>query len=199
MPRPKPYIEHDKYFKQAKKIGLRARSGFKLLQIEDRMKIIREGDAVLDLGCFPGSWLQVAKKLTGDRGTVVGVDLEVIKPLEGVKTFVGDIFEEKTIEEIRKAYPKKFNTLLSDMAPKTSGMKDMDTYRSYELNVKVLETAKALLRKNGNLVTKIFSGEELEVFYKELSEHFKMVRRFKPKATRARSFEIYFVGIGFNG
>ncbi len=196
---PKPFVEKDKYFKEAKRVGLRARSAFKLLQIEERMKIIRPGDAVLDLGCFPGSWLQVAKKLTGERGTVVGVDLQEIEPLSGVKTFVGDIFDPKTIEEISKAYPKKFNTILSDMAPKTSGMKDMDTYRSYELNQKVLETAKVLLRKNGNLVTKIFSGEELEVFYKELSEHFKMVRRFKPKATRDRSFEIYFVGIGFLG
>ncbi|MDR1690814.1 MAG: RlmE family RNA methyltransferase, partial [Candidatus Methanoplasma sp.] len=113
--------KHEHYYKLAKKLNYRSRASFKLMQIDDRFKIFREGDSVVDLGASPGGWLQVAKERVGDRGKVVGVDLRHIRPLEGVVTIMGDITEDSTMRKLIETFGGKADVVLSDMAPNIGG------------------------------------------------------------------------------
>lgn len=194
---PKRYVEKDKYFQLAKKKGYRARSAFKLLEIQEKFKIIKNGASVLDLGCFPGSWLQVENELVGEKGVVAGIDLEKPDEIPGVKIYTGSIEDEEMIALIKSDFPKGFDAVLSDMAPKTSGIKGVDQYKSVELNLLALEVCKKLLRKGGNAVFKVFVGEDFEDFNKVVRGSFKNVKQFKPRSTRDRSFEVYVVCKGF--
>lgn len=194
---PKKYVEKDRYFHLAKERGYRARSAFKLLEIQEKFKLIKEGSTVLDLGCFPGSWLQVERELVGEKGKVAGIDLEKPEEISGVKTYVGNIENNEIIDLIKSDFPNGFDAVLSDMAPKTSGIKGVDQYKSVELNLVALEVCKKLLKKGGNAVFKIFVGEDFEDFNSVIRATFKKVKQFKPRSTRDRSFEVYVVCKGF--
>ena len=113
--------KQERYYKLAKKEGYRSRASYKLLQIDDRFNIFKEGDYVADLGAFPGGWLQVAKERVGESGKVIGLDLRRIKPLEGVETIVGDITEDATMLELLSSVGEKVDVVLSDMAPNIAG------------------------------------------------------------------------------
>jgi len=204
---PKAYNPNDVYFRKAKERGFRARSAFKLEEILQKFPRILSAPAnVLDLGSFPGSFLQVL----GDRnlgGSICGVDLSVVQPFPksfpaNLHLIQGDAFEESTAQEILDFFgDKKADLITSDMAPKTSGIKSVDQWKSIELNQRVLELCELLLRpKKGVLVSKIFKGEDFEEFWvDEFRDCFEKVKTFKPKSCRDRSVEVFLIGIGWIG
>lgn len=192
---------HDRYFKQAKAEGYVARSAYKLLEINEKRRILRRGDRVLDLGCAPGSWLQVAAEIVGERGRVVGVDLqEVTARLDGPITAVlGDLTTldmSALLESHTEGRP--FDVVLSDMAPKTSGA-DADHYRSVELCRGVLDRLRGALKTGGHLAMKVFEGAEYPALLSETGAMFERCKGFKPKACRDVSREIYVVAERFKG
>jgi len=189
---PKNFVPQDQYFKKAKELGYRARSVFKLAEIQNKFKILKPGMDILDLGAAPGSWLQYASKIVGPKAELVGVDLMPIKKLaRNIVTLEADIFADDIIARTILLHPRKFNLILSDLAPKTSGIKTTDHARSIELNQRAAELSKDLLAPNGTLVLKIFQGGDFQYFLKKLKTTFESVKTFKPQASRGRSFEIY--------
>jgi 23S rRNA (uridine2552-2'-O)-methyltransferase len=195
----KPYDPKDFYFRQAKKVGLRARSAFKIDEILRRHALLGKGDAVLDLGAAPGGFLQILADAVGEQGVAVGVDLEEIRRLgkPWVKTAVVDLLAPDALERIRALHAGPFDLVTSDMAPKTIGVKFTDEARSLELCRIALGVARATLRRGGGFVTKLFMGGDFPVFKKEVAVHFGKVHVVRPRATREHSYECYVVGTGF--
>lgn len=197
----RPRELHDKFFKLAKAEGYAARSAYKLKEIQERRRLIRKGDRVLDLGCAPGSWVQVAAELVGPRGLVVGVDLNpvaIVVPSNS-RTIVGDIFKV-TAEELLAADgagTKRFDVILSDMMPLTEG--HGDHFRSIALCRRVLEFVPAMLRPGGHLAMKAFEGEEYPALLRETARMFAEVKGLKPEATRDVSKEMFVVAKGWKG
>lgn len=197
-------LKHDRFYKEAKGEGYRSRSAFKLLQISKKFKLIKPGDAVVDLGAAPGGWSQVAHELVGDHGVVISVDLQPMEPIEDVVVIKGDITnEEETVLKIREALIAKgrdaADVVISDAAPQLSGNKDLDQFRSFELSTAALNVGIKLLKHRGNFVAKIFQGEYYPQFYTSVKEKFRSVRAFAPEASRKRSAEVYVVGKGCKG
>jgi 23S rRNA (uridine2552-2'-O)-methyltransferase len=184
------YQRKDHYFMKAKKEGLRARSSFKLIEIQSKYHIIKKNDKVLDIGCAPGSWLQIEKRYSRD---ITGVDIVPIKPIEDVKFILGDIHDP----EIKELIKDKFNVILSDIAPKTTGIKTKDQYLSLQLSRESFLVAKHMLKPKGNFVVKTFQSEETEDLVKEMKPYFEFVKRFVPKSTRHSSKEIFIIALGF--
>ena len=194
------FIVQDKYFHKAKELGYRARSAFKLQEIQDQFHLIRPSDHVLDLGAAPGSFMQILLKIVGLKGHVVGVDLQAIEGLDELRsdTLVADVFDADILAEaLARVHPQKFDVITSDLAPKTSGIKDADTYLSAELARQALELAETWLKPGGAMAVKIFEGEDFALTIKAYKQAFKKVKCFKPIACRDSSFETYIVGIGF--
>lgn len=193
----KPFIIHDQYFEKAKRLGYRARSAFKLIEIQDRYHIIEPKMNVLDIASAPGSFLQVIAKIVWPQGKVVGIDIQKIDPNFGYPNIFllqEDIFAFDKIQVfIGTLGISIFDLITSDIAPATTGMTGVDQYRSVELNLAILEVAKVFLRSWGKLVLKVFVGEDVNDLIVPLKEHFKKVTRMKPKACRDRSFEEYFI------
>ncbi len=195
----KPFNARDKYFKKAKSQGKRARSYFKIEEVDKKMQLIRPGHHVLDLGAAPGSFLQYALEKVGSGGFAVGIDLTPIQSLGGkehVLTYAGDIYEESTKEWLKSAHSALFNGVISDLAPKTTGIKDVDHWNSIELSREVLRYAKTFVKVGGYCVIKIFQGPDFDNFLKSMKKYFKQVKLEKPDASRDRSKEVYLVGIG---
>ena len=183
---------------KARKEGYPARSVYKLQEIDRKHRIIQKGDNVLDLGSAPGSWLLYASKIVGDKGAVVGIDIEKIKT-----TLPGNVvlIQKDIMELVPKdlaVFNRKFQAVISDLAPKTSGMKFVDEGRSLELGFKALLIAKNVLSAGGNFVCKIFEGEGTDQFIAAAKKNFKFVKRFRPKAVKKDSKEFYLVAKGFN-
>lgn len=198
---PKPYNVQDKYFQLAKEQGYRARSAFKLLEIQEKYHLIHRGDTVVDLGAAPGSFLQVISELVGGAGTAVGFDLQEIVPFEeeNIHAFVQDIMDKDAIfARLEELGLKKADVVTSDLAPKTSGIRDLDQGRSAELTDQAFFIATRILKKGGNFVGKIFEGEEMQAVIKRMKTRFKKVSVFKPASSRDRSFETFVVGIHLN-
>jgi len=197
---PKGFSVQDKYFQKAKKLGYLARSVFKLEEIQRKFNILKKNMNVLDLGAAPGSWLQYARQIVGDRSKLVGVDIDTIKMRDkNTEVIEMDVFNEKIVEKILDKNVGKFDVILSDLAPKTSGVKEVDHFRSIELGERVVEIAERLLAAQGFLVIKVFQGSDMDDFLKKVKLIFKKVNVFKPKACRDRSFEVYIVAGGFKG
>ncbi|HHN77637.1 MAG TPA: RlmE family RNA methyltransferase [Phycisphaerales bacterium] len=180
---------HDKYFKQAKREGYLARSAYKLIELDDRRRLLRPGDTVLDLGCAPGSWLQVAAERVGPRGRVVGIDLNPVAGSFGpnVRTIVGDFTEIDPAALLDDGRPA--NVVLSDMAPKTTG--HGDHFHSVRLCERIVAALPVLLRPGGSLVMKVFEGEAFPPLLAEVRALFRDVKTIKPRATREMSRETY--------
>jgi 23S rRNA (uridine2552-2'-O)-methyltransferase len=194
------YIPRDHYFKKAKQEGYRSRAAYKLLELQRRFRLLRPGDAVVDLGAAPGGWLQVAAGVVGPKGTVIGVDREPIQPFHRPNLILleGDITAPETRAKIREILGKNADCVLSDLSPKLSGIRDADTARCLELNRTALAVAVQLLRPGGALLIKSFVSEDLRVLTDELKRHFSSVQRTKPEATRQGSSEFYFFAKGFH-
>lgn len=191
-------VLHDEFFRKAKREGYVARSAYKLLEINDRKRVIRTGDRVLDLGCSPGSWLQVASELVGPRGQVVGIDLNPVRCelAPNVTAMVGDAFKIEPATLLGKG--REFDVVLSDMAPNTAGDAS-DHFRSVELCDRVLELLPHVLRKGGAVAMKVFEGEAYPDLLRRSASFFAVCKGFKPKASRDVSREMYLIGTGFKG
>lgn len=190
--------KREHFYKEAKRVGYRARSAFKLKQIQKRFNVIKEGDTVLDLGAAPGGWSQVAKELVGEQGTIVGVDISPVTPINGITFIEGDLTKESAIEEIKEIIgERKADVILSDMSPNISGNYSVDQARSIWLCEHSLKTAEQLLKPNGILVCKAFGGEDLPGFAEKTRRKFKTVRQFSPVASRKSSSEIYIIAFSF--
>ncbi len=186
---------HDKYFKKAKREGRLARSFYKLEELDRRAKLIKPGNRVIDLGACPGSWLEYILEKVGDNGKVCAVDLNVIN-----KKFKGQVEFKKL--DIREVTPDmfgvaNFDVVLSDMAPKTSGIKSVDQARSLELCEVAADFALATLVQGGNFACKIFDSPEVQPFRERLRSEFATTRMIKPDACRDESLELYVVCTGF--
>jgi 23S rRNA (uridine2552-2'-O)-methyltransferase len=179
---------------KAKKENYPARSVYKLKEIQAKFKVIKQGDSVIDLGCSPGSWLLFAGQCVGNKGSVLGIDLKKIdiKLPRNIKAFVGDILD--TPSQLNDFAEKGCDVVLSDMAPATTGRKDVDAARSFELCETALNCAVKCLRPKGSFVCKIFQGSEFKEFEKRIKKEFKISKIFKPDSCRKASKEIYIIG-----
>ncbi len=195
---PQPRKLHDEFFKKAKAEGYAARSAYKLLEIQEKRKILGPRMRVLDLGCAPGSWLQVAEKLVGQQGRVIGLDLKPVEIALGSQTtaMVADAFTADPAMLMELA-GGPFDVVLSDMAPNTTG--HGDDLLSARLCRRVIEVAYKTLRPGGALVMKILEGSEYPAVLSETKDLFQEARGFKPKASRDVSREMFVVGTGFRG
>ena len=183
--------QRDYYYRMAKEEGYRARSAYKLLQINEKFHIIKKGNSVVDLGAAPGGWLQVAQKLSG--GKIVGIDLESIEPVPGTVTFRADITQESTVELVKNALEGDADVVISDAAPNLTGAWDMDHAVSIDLARSALKMAKALLRPRGNFLVKVFQGDMFVDFLNEVRKEFVSVQAHSPLASRKESAETYIV------
>ena len=197
----KPYDPKDFYYRKAKKQGLRARSAFKIEEILDRHRLLRPGDAVLDLGAAPGGFLQILAEAVGEKGVAVGVDLEPIRNLgrSQVRTGIVDLLAPDALPRIRALPPGPFRLVASDMAPKTIGVKITDEARSLELVRMALRVVEATLAPGGAFVAKVFMGGDFPTLKKELQARFETVQIVRPQATRESSYEVYVLGKGYRG
>jgi len=193
------YTPQDRYFKKAKQDGYRSRAAYKLLELQQRFRLINPGDRVVDLGAAPGGWLQVAAKLVGPKGKVIGIDVQAIQPFQerNIELIQGDILTGATQCKIKELLGGPAHCVLSDMAPRLSGIRDADMARSYELNQMALKVAKELLRPGGILLVKSFISEDLQTYTADLKNHFAQVQRTKPEASRQGSSEFYFYANGY--
>ena len=193
------YKPRDRYYKKAKQEGYRSRAAYKLLELQQRYRLLRPGDKVVDLGAAPGGWLQVAGRLVGHEGHVVGVDLQDIEPvpLRNVTLLRGDVIAEDIQTKVKELLGQPADCVISDMAPKLSGIRDADMARCLELTRTALGIAVQLLRPGGSLLMKSFISNDLHPFTAELKRHFSAVQRTKPEATRQGSSEFYFIATGF--
>jgi 23S rRNA (uridine2552-2'-O)-methyltransferase len=185
--------QRDYYYRRAKEEGYRARSAYKLLQINEKFHLIKKGDSVVDLGAAPGGWLQVAHQLTGKEGKVVGVDLEPIEPIQGVVTFQADITKESTVDLVKEALGGDADVVICDAAPNLSGAWDMDHARSIDLSRSALAMAMKLLKPRGNFLAKVFQGDMFPDFLAEVKKEFSSVQAHSPAASRKESAEMYVV------
>jgi 23S rRNA (uridine2552-2'-O)-methyltransferase len=187
------------FYKRAKKEGYRARSAYKLLQIQKKFHIIKSGDIVVDLGAAPGGWSQVAHNLVQPNGLLVGVDLSFIKPYKDIIFIQGDMTQNETLHRILEAVDfEPVSVVLSDMAPDISGNYSMDHAKSIYLAEQALKTARHILCKNGSFVCKIFMGDMVQEFVLDIKEYFKRVKQFTPQASRKSSSEQYIIAQSFN-
>ncbi len=198
----------DPQYKQAKRKGYRARSSFKLLEIDRKFNIFKRAFYILDIGSVPGSWLQVAKEkatknLTKykdgfyhrDHFKIMGVDVKKISPLEDIKMVRMDITNPEFQNEIRSYFGDKLDLVISDASIKKSGIKFSDHVNQIKLCKNILKIAKKNLKRNGIFIVKTFTGEDFNLFLKEMKKVFGIVVNFKPKATKKGSNETYIVGM----
>jgi 23S rRNA (uridine2552-2'-O)-methyltransferase len=191
-----PHHRHDAFFRRAREAGFAARSVFKLEEIDKKLRLLRPGYRVLDLGCRPGSWMQYALKVVGVHGAVVGIDRDPLdQPLPGARVMRGDIYETSDAELLGEL--KAFDVVLSDMAPDTTGVRATDQARSAALFEEALTRAERLLAPTGSFVGKIFQGPDLEGIRKRMAGRFAEVKLIKPESSRAQSIEIFLAGKGF--
>ena len=193
------YNPHDRYYKKAKQEGYRSRAAYKLLELQQRYRLLRPGDKVVDLGAAPGGWLQVAAKIIGQNGKVIGVDLQEMEPFpeRNITLLQGDVGAGEIQSKITELLAGPADAVISDMAPKLSGIRDADMARALELNQLAFAVAVQLLRSGGSLFVKSFMNNDLQHFTAELKQHFSEVLRTKPEATRQGSSEFYFFATGF--
>lgn len=186
----------DHYSQKAKKDRFPARSVYKLQEIQKKTHLIKKGNRILDLGCFPGSWLLYAAELVGKEGRIIGIDLKPVrlKLPDHVSAYTGDIMNMD--ESLEAIIGENFNVVLSDMAPSTSGNKWLDTVRSYELSSSALDIAERLLVRGGSFVCKIFQGEDFKEFTDAVKNQFDQFKIFKPQSSRKASRETFVIGIG---
>ncbi len=194
---------NDHYSQKAKKENYPARSVYKLEEIQKKYKILKKGQRILDLGCHPGSWSLFASKTAGNKGSVVGVDIQTTdiptqKDHAEIHWLCYDVYSEELVSCLKKQW-NGFHVVLSDMAPRTTGNRFSDHQHSLRLARRVLEITCLLLHKNGTLYVKVFQGEDFPEYVKECKKLFQTVKVFKPDSSRQESREVFLIGRGFNG
>jgi 23S rRNA (uridine2552-2'-O)-methyltransferase len=187
----------DQYRRLAKDQGYRARSAYKLLQINRSYNILKKGDKVVDLGCAPGGWLQVAVKEVRPSGKVIGIDLKPVTPVVDAIILQGSIEDPNILSKIEEILGSKADVVLSDLAPNVSGVWDIDHARQISLSTIALQFTQRLLRIGGSSVFKVFEGDMLKEFRSELDRNFGKVFLSKPSASRQESSELYIICLNF--
>jgi 23S rRNA (uridine2552-2'-O)-methyltransferase len=196
------YDRKDHFHQRAKREGYRSRAAFKLLEIQQNQRLLRSGQRVIDLGCWPGGWLQVAAEAVGRKGRVVGVDLAAIDPPldnENVIAFCADLTQPSVAEELIERLGGPADVLLSDAAPKLSGIRAADQAREGALLEGVEALLGKLLRKGGTLLIKILEGPDAVLVDRRLRREFESAKTVKPSASRRGSSERYLLGRGYKG
>jgi 23S rRNA (uridine2552-2'-O)-methyltransferase len=189
----------DPYFRRAKAEGYRARSAYKLLQIQEKHKLIRRGDVVLDLGAAPGGWSQVASQLVGDQGNVVAVDLAAMEPLPGVMSVQADMLDPDTLPTLLEALGGLADVVLCDAAPQVTGIRVADHARSIHLAEGALEITRHVLRPGGHFVVKVFEGGDFPAYLRMVRRAFRSAKPTHPAASRQESRELFVVARAFRG
>jgi len=189
----------DEYYNRSKQEGYRARSAYKLKQLDAEANLFDAGDSVVDLGAAPGGWLQVAAEAVGESGTVVGVDRQRIRSLDAatVETVRGDMTEERTVDRLHEAVGDAVDAVVSDMAPNMTGEYSVDHARSVHLARQAFDVARDLLAPGGDFVAKVFDGPDLADLRSDMEESFEYVRSIRPDASRDSSSELYLVAKGY--
>ena len=185
----------DVYVKRSQEEGYRSRASFKLLEIQDKDRLIRPGMTVVDLGAAPGGWSQVAAELVGDNGKVIASDILPMDGLPGVEFLQGDFTENEVFEALLASIGEQgADLVISDMAPNMSGMKEIDQPRAVYLAELALDLARSILKPGAYFLVKVFQGAGFQEFHRDMQASFKAVKSRKPQASRARSREIYLLG-----
>ncbi len=188
----------DEYVKKAQAMGLRSRAVFKLMEIQDKDKIIRPDMNVVDLGAAPGGWTEYVRKIVSKKNKVIGLDLLPIEPITGVDFIQGDFREDEVLEQLYTVLAgAPVHLLLSDMAPNLSGNKAVDLPRAIYLGELALDAANTLLCQEGIFLIKMFQGAGFDEYHRQVKASFSSVVIRKPKASRARSNEVYILAKGF--
>ncbi len=187
------------YYKSAKKENYRSRASYKLIQLNKKFKLIKDGDHIVDLGAAPGGWSQVALKLVGEKGIVIGVDLQRIKPFNETNfiRIQGDFTTAKIQSEILSKTNNKIDVIISDAAPSLTGIKDIDQLNTMDLANNVMKIASNLLKNKGNLVMKSFQGPQYPLLLNKIKSEFKVVKTYKPDSSRNSSAEMFIVGLNY--
>jgi 23S rRNA (uridine2552-2'-O)-methyltransferase len=193
------YDRKDASYRRAKAAGYRARSAYKLIQLDDRFRLLRRGDVVVDLGAWPGAWLQVAAERVGPRGRVVGIDLVAVAPLASprVACLVGDVRDAAAIGALREELGAPASVVLCDLAPKLSGVRATDDARASELVAAALDASAILLRPGGRMLVKLFMSADYAAHVARLRVLFTDVRTTRPEASRRGTSELYAVCLGY--
>lgn len=194
----------DEYVKKAQHAGYPSRAAYKLLELQHKYDLIHPGALVVDLGAAPGGWSLVAKELVGDKGQVFAVDILEIEPIAGIEIIQGDFNEQAVLDKListisHYARDGKVDLVISDMAPNITGHKSIDQPRSLQLVELAIDFAQKMLKPGGSFLAKVFQGAGVDNMIKTLRQSFKTVKLRKPKASRARSSEIYLLATNFLG
>ena len=188
---------NDTFVKRAQKEGYRARAAYKLIEIDDKDKLIKSGMTIVDLGSTPGSWSQVAVQRLKGQGKVIALDILEMQPIAGVTFIQGDFREETVLKQLEENLNnKQVDLVIADMAPNISGVKDVDLAGSAYLTELALDFCAHWLKPNGNFLVKVFIGAGFEEMVKAMRLQFNKVVTRKPKASRDRSSEVYLLGVG---
>ena len=188
--------KRDYYYQKAKLENYRSRASYKLFQTIRKYHFIKHGDVVVDLGAAPGGWIQAARKTVGNRGFVLGVDVKHIEPFPQpyVRSIVCDITEQDVTQQILEMLPRKADAVISDASPNISGIWEVDHARQLDLAQKALQIALETVKPGGNFFAKVFQGDMLDDYVQKVKQHFETVLVIKPKASRAKSSEMFILG-----
>jgi 23S rRNA (uridine2552-2'-O)-methyltransferase len=198
---PGNYNRKDYLYEKAKQEGYRSRAAFKLKELNQKFSLIKHDSRTLDLGAWPGGWLQVASELMGAGGVAVGIDLVEIEQFADPRVHVlkGDVRDEQLLKQALDLSGRLFDTVLSDMSPKLSGIPEVDHNASVALNELAAWTCQYVLRPAGNFVAKVFKSNESEQFIRSLRPSFNKIVRSELDSTRKTSNEFYVIGLGYKG
>ena len=180
----------DPFFKRSKTLGYRSRASFKLIELNDKFKFIKNNTNLLDLGSYPGSWSQVASEII-TKGKILSIDIKNMSPVKNVNFYKNDIFEKITKDKIKDFFNGKLEVIISDMAADTTGNKSLDSIRTNQLCLEILSLSPKVLVSNGVFVSKVFMGEDFDEIIKLAKTLFKEVKFFKPISSRNESKETY--------
>ena len=189
----------DHYRKLAHEEGFRSRSAYKLLELNKSYRIIGSGFFVLDLGCAPGGWTQVATKIVGNKGMVMGIDQSYVEEIADAYIIKGDIENESLVQEILSYFGSKVNSVICDLSPQVTGNWSVDHAKQISLNYSAAKIMEEVLANKGNALFKVFDGEYSNEFRDYLKKKFAKVKLTKPKASRKPSSELYCICLGFQG
>ena len=186
----------DQYRKLAHEQGYRSRAAYKLKEINKSYRIIGPGSYVLDLGCAPGGWSQIAQKISGNRGKVLGIDTSFVEDIQNVKIIQGHIDDPTIVDEIIQYFGKKADSVICDLSPQVSGNWSVDHATQISLNYSAVKIMDKVLEKKGNALFKVFDGEYSSEFYDFIRKKFIKTKLTKPKASRKPSSELYCICMG---
>ena len=189
----------DHYRKLAHEEGYRSRSSYKLKELNKSYRILGTGFYVLDLGCAPGGWTQVASKLVGNKGKVMGIDTSYVEEIPRTHLIRGDIENDDLIDDVLSYFDRKIDSVISDLSPQVSGNWSVDHAKQISLNYSAAKIMEQVLKNKGNAVFKVFDGDYTNEFYQYLKKKFSKVKMTKPKASRKPSSELFCICLGYQG